>query len=219
MLLQWVFFGVRPRWILSVVGRFRWRWLGRLALVIVPVWAVYVGATFLLGPAGELRVDATALALLAVVVLTTPLQAAGEEVGLRGLVQRSVGSWFAGPRLAFAVSTAVSALVFGALHFAGDPWLIAYYVLFGVAMSIAAHRTGGLEAPILIHATNNTLLFLPAVLFGQLAEGIDRSAGAGGPFILVPMLVVLLGAFLASRLARRARVAVTAPRPPSHYVS
>ncbi len=215
--LQWAFFGVRPRWIWSVAGRLRWGWLGRLALVIVPLWALYVAGAFAVAPEGGFAVDATALAVVAVVVLTTPLQAAGEEVGLRGLVQRSVGSWFARGRTAFLVSTLVSAILFGLAHFAADPWLIAYYVLFGVAMSVAAHATGGLEAPILIHAVNNLLLLLVAAFAGQLDEGIDRGAGTGGPFMLVPIAVVLIGALLASWWARRNAVAVTGPTPPNHY--
>lgn len=31
MVAQWLLFGVRPRWMSSLEGRFRWRWLGRLA--------------------------------------------------------------------------------------------------------------------------------------------------------------------------------------------
>jgi len=215
--LQWAFFGVRPRWIWSITGRLRWGWLGRLALVIVPFWVLYVAGSFALAPEGGFTVDGTVIAVVAVIVLTTPLQAAGEEVGMRGLVQRSVGSWFASPRAAFLVSTAVSAAVFGLAHFAGDPWLIAYYVLFGVAMSVAAHATGGLEAPILIHTVNNLLLLLLAAFAGQLGEGIDRSAGSGGPFILLPIVVVLAGAGIAWWWGRRNRVVVTAPPPPSHY--
>ena len=215
--LQWAFFGVRPRWIWSVTGRLRWGWLGRLALVIVPFWVLYVAGSFALAPEGGFTVDGTVIAVVVVVVLTTPLQAAGEEVGMRGLVQRSVGSWFASPRAAFLVSTVVSAAVFGLAHFAADPWLIAYYLLFGVAMSLAAHVTGGLEAPILIHAVNNLLLLLVAAFAGQLGEGIDRSAGAGGPFILLPIAVVLAGAGIAWWWGRRNRVVVTAAPPPSHY--
>ncbi|HWR86736.1 MAG TPA: CPBP family intramembrane glutamic endopeptidase, partial [Rhodoglobus sp.] len=212
-LLQWALFGVRPRFLSSVIGGFRWRWMLRLAIVIVPVWAVYVSLS-LLG-ATELQFDGTVVAVIVITLLTTPFQAAGEEYGLRGLVQRSVGSWFAGPRVAFVVSTAISAIVFGALHFAGDPWLIAYYVIFGVAMSIAAHFTGGIEASVLIHATNNVLLFVVAAVLGQLAAGIDRSAGTGGPFILIPTLLVLAAALFAAWRARRTGVVRRAPSPPA----
>jgi len=211
--LQRLLFGVPVRHIFSVAGAFRWRWLGRLALIIVPVWIVYIAVSFALEPGGEIRIDGTALALLAVVVLTTPLQAAGEEFGFRGLIQRSVGSWFRHPTVAFAVSTLISGALFGAVHFAADPWLIAYYFLFGVSASIAARFTGGLEAPVLIHVVNNVLIFVPAVLLGQLAEGIDRSEGAGGPFMLLPIAVVLGAAALSGWWARRSGVQIRAPRP------
>jgi membrane protease YdiL (CAAX protease family) len=213
MLLQWAFFGVRPRFLSSVEGRFRWRWTGRLALIVLPVFVVYVALLFLIQPGGEFRLDATTIALVAIVLLTTPLQAAGEEYGMRGLVQRSVGAWFASPRAAFIVGALISGVVFCSAHFAGDPWLIAYYFLFGVAMSAAAWATGGIEAPIVIHATNNVLIFLPAALLGGLDQGIDRSAGTGGPFILVPMVMVLLAAGIAWWWARRSKVTVEAVPP------
>ncbi len=213
MLLQRWLFGVPVRYLFSVTGAFRWRWLGRLALIIVPLWAVYIGVSFALEPSGELRIDGSAIALLAVIVLTTPLQAAGEEFGFRGLVQRSVGSWFRNPTTAFIVSTLISGAAFGIAHFAADPWLIAYYFLFGVSASIAARFTGGLEAPVLVHVVNNVFIFVPAALFGQLDAGIDRSEGAGGPFVLLPIAMVLGAAALSAWWARRNGVSVRAPRP------
>ena len=207
LLLQRWLFGVRFRWMSSVEGRFRWRWMGRLALIIVPVWAVYIGATFLIEPLPDVRLDVSTILLLAIVLFTTPLQAAGEEYGTRGLVQRAAGSWFRNTSVAFVVGTLVSCALFGLAHLAGDPWLIAYYFLFGVSMSLASRWSGGLEAPILIHTVNNVFIFLPAVLFGQLDEGIDRSDGAGGPFILLPIVICLLGAALTAWWARRNNVA------------
>jgi membrane protease YdiL (CAAX protease family) len=213
LLLQRLFFGVPARSLFSVTGRCRWRWLGRLALVILPVWIVYVAAAFLLSPAGEVRLDGAVLAMIAVVVLTTPLQSAGEEFGFRGLVQRSAGSWFRSPAAAFVVSTLISAGLFCVAHFAADPWLIAYYFVFGVSASIAARLTGGLETPLLIHVANNVLLLVPAVLLGQLDQGFDRSVGTGGPFMIAPMAIVLGAALLSGWWARRNRVVTSAPRP------
>ncbi|MGV8884560.1 MAG: CPBP family intramembrane glutamic endopeptidase [Microbacteriaceae bacterium] len=203
MLLQRWLFGVRFRWLLSVEGRFRWRWMARLALIIVPVWAIYIGASFLVEPLPAIRFDASTVALIVIVILTTPLQAAGEEFGTRGLVQRATGSWFRNSTVSFIVGTLFSGALFGLAHLAGDPWLIAYYFLFGVSMSIAARWSGGLEAPILIHTVNNVFIFLPAVLFGQLDEGIDRSDGAGGPFVLLPIGMCLLAAAITAWRARR----------------
>jgi membrane protease YdiL (CAAX protease family) len=215
VLLQWWLFGVRPRWMSSVEGRFRWRWLGRLALVIVPVWTVYVGLSFLLSPLDAVVIDGTVVAMLAVVVLTTPLQSAGEEFGTRGLIQRSAGSWFGNPAVAFAVGTVVSGAVFATAHLAGDPWLIAYYFVFGASLSITARGTGGLEAPILIHVTNNVLLLVPTALMSQTDQVFQRDAGTGGPFMLVPMAVCVLAAVLSTWWARRNHIVTSAPYPPS----
>ena len=209
-LQRWLF-GAKVGTLSSVAGRFRWKWMGRLALVIIPVWVVYIGASFLIEPVGDIEVDGVALALIAIVIVTTPLQAAGEEFGARGLIQRSAGSWFRDPVVAFVVSTLIASSFFALAHLAGDPWLIAYYFVFGASMSIAARGTGGLEAPVLMHATNNVLIFLPAVLLGQLEQGIDRSAGTGGPFMLIPMAVCLIGAGISMLWARRHRTQLTAP--------
>ena len=221
--LQRLFFGARVGTLASVAGRFRWKWMGRLALIIVPVWIVYIGASVLIEPVDVVAIDGTVLIMIAIVILTTPLQAAGEEFGARGLIQRSAGSWFRNPVAAFVVSTLIASSLFALAHLAGDPWLIAYYFIFGVSMSLAARGTGGLEAPILIHATNNVLIFLPAVLLGQLDAGIDRSAGTGGPFMLIPMALCLAAAGISTLWARRARVQTTAaaieqriPAPMAH---
>ncbi|CAN5587143.1 hypothetical protein BH10ACT7_BH10ACT7_15310 [soil metagenome] len=215
ILLQRAFFGVKGGWLASVTGRFRWRWLGRLALVIVPVWVIYVGISVALDPSGEWRFDGGVILMLAIVLVTTPLQAAGEEYGTRGLIQRSAGSWFRNPAAAFIVGTILSGAVFASAHFAADPWLIAYYFVFGVSGSIAARGTGGLEAPVLVHAVNNVLLFIPAALLGQLDQGIDRSEGTGGPFILVPMALCLAAALFSTWWARRSSAVIAADAPPT----
>jgi len=99
LLLQWGFWGQRPRWLSSVQGGFRWRWFGRAALIVVPIWVVYVAVAYFLEPEriGGLSADATIL--LIAVLLTTPLQAAGEEYGARGLINRAAASWSANPKV------------------------------------------------------------------------------------------------------------------------
>lgn len=208
---QRMLFGVRPGTISSVTGRFRWSWFRKLALVIVPVFAVYSAALFLLEPA-ELNIDGTAMLMLAFVLLTTPFQAAAEEYVARGGFQRAAGSWFAGPQLSFIVGTAVSATLFCLAHGAGDWWLIGYYFFFGVIMSVTVKYTGGLESAVLIHASNNVMLFIPAVLTGQLSEGIDRSAGAGGPIMLLPAaFLAVVAAFVIWRAKKEGIETTTAP--------
>ena len=192
MLLQWGFYGQPVRWMHAVRGYFRFDLLKRMALLIVPIFLVYViGSIFVFPAPPSGAFTAESVALLAVVVLTTPLQAAGEEYGARGLIQRAAGSWVADPRISLPVSTVVSAALFCVAHGAGDGWLIGYYFFFGVAMSIVVWRTGGLEVAALIHTANNMLLFGVAIVMGQdLSAGLDRSEGAGGPWVLLPMFVL-----------------------------
>ena len=213
MLLQRLFFGVRMGTLASVAGRFRWRWFGRLAIVIVPVWIVYIGLSFVFEPIGAIRIDGSIVAMVVIVLLTTPLQSAGEEFGARGLIQRSAGSWFRHPLVAFIVGTVISAALFATAHFAADPWLIVYYFVFAISASLAARGTGGLEAPVLVHAINNVLLLLPVALSGQMSESFDRSDGAGSPVLLIPMALCLAAAGFSTWWGRRSGIAARAPRP------
>jgi len=213
MLLQRLFFGVRVGTLSSLTGRFRWRWFGRLALVIVPVWLVYVGVSYLLEPTAGIRFDGSIIAMLVIVLLTTPLQSAGEEYGARGLIQRSAGSWFRNPWAAFVVGTIVSATLFSIAHFAADVWLIAYYLVFAASASLAARGTGGLEAPVLVHIVNNVLLLVPVALSGEMDKSFDRSEGAGGPFMLIPMALCLGAAAFSIWWGRRYGLVTRAPRP------
>lgn len=196
MVLQRAFFGQRGRWLHSVTGRFRWRLLARSLIIVLPIWAAYLAVSTLVAPGTPgSGLSGESVALLIVVVLTTPLQAAGEEYGARGLLMRAAGSWAADPRLALVIGTLFSAGLFMLAHGAGDPWLILYYFIFGVGLSIVTWRTGGLEVAVLIHTVNNLVLFVVSILAGQdLSRALDRSEGSSGPEVLVPMglLVVLI---------------------------
>ncbi|MFI7742172.1 lysostaphin resistance A-like protein [Kocuria rhizosphaericola] len=187
----------------SVAGRFRRDWLARVSVVVVPLFLAYVAVVVLIEGPGPLALDATAWAFFAVVLLTTPLQAASEEYIFRGVIQRAAGSWVPGAVPALVLGTLVSAVMFSIAHFATDGWLIAYYLVFGIAMSLLTQITGGLEAAVLVHAANNVLLFLVSAATGMMTEGMDRSAGVGGPFMLGPMLVIAAFTTVMILLARR----------------
>ncbi len=220
MLLQWGFFGQRPRWLSSVEGRFRWRWFGRAALVIVPIWVVYAGLMTLVEPLPSGRLAADAILMLVVILLTTPFQAAGEEYGARGLIARASGSWAADPRIALVIALVVSNLLFMVAHAATDPWLLTYYFVFGAALGVVAWRTGGLEAPVLVHAVNNVIFLVPAALFGDLSQAFDRGPGAGGPWVLMPMVAMVVAVMAIEWWSRRNSVVrETAPAAPDELAS
>lgn len=192
----------------SVTGRCRWSWVGRVCILLVPLFALY--AALPLVAAGEgLQLDATAAAFIVIVLLTTPVQSAAEEYIFRGVVQRSVSSWITDRRAAFVVGALVSALLFMVAHAATDIWLLGYYLIFGLSLSCLTRATGGLEAAISIHALNNVGLLIASALSGELSAGFDRSAGVGGPFMLVPMFAIIGLSAALGLWARRRKLVVT----------
>src|SRR5690606_14508083 len=96
-LATWIAHGIRPGFVSSVVGRFRWGWFAWCVLVIVPLWLVYVFAAALVLDGGETVIDtagrpSTWVVLLVLTFLTTPIQAAGEEYVFRGWLMQQVGA-------------------------------------------------------------------------------------------------------------------------------
>ena len=201
--------GVKIGYFHAVAPGLRWRWLLISFAIAAPFYLLFAASSFLDPTYQSLTFSGTTLAFLCVIILTTPLQAAAEEYMFRGVVQRSVGGWFRSNRWGFIVGTAVSATVFSAAHFAADVWLIVYYLLFGVLLSILTQRTGGLESAIAIHTANNVFLLIVASLAGQMDAGFDRSAGTGGPFMLVPLALLAILVAGLSWFAKRRKLART----------
>lgn len=211
MLTQWASVQQRPKWLSSVEGGVRWRWLFIITGCILPIWIVVIAIQLAFSPMDEVGVRDHTLLMVVGILVTTPLQAAGEEYIVRGLLGRIVASWFGVPWLGFVISTAVTATVFMLLHGAGDPWLNAFYVVFALAGSWVTWRTGGLEAAVAIHVVNNVVseAMLPFVDFSDM---FDRSAGVGDPSILMNVGALLLAVGVVEVLMRRRRpVARTAP--------
>ncbi|WBU37153.1 CPBP family intramembrane glutamic endopeptidase [Homoserinibacter sp. YIM 151385] len=189
MLLRRLAYGAGAlRTMSSAAGRFRWGVLARAALVVMPVWLVYALAIQPALGTGAPQWTAVSLVLCVVALVTIPFQSAGEEYLFRGLIFPAIGARFARPLVASAVATAVTALQFGLIHGASDAWSVVYYIFMGVMFAVLTERTGGLELPVLIHATNNTLLLLPVILADELATVSTPS----GPLVVIPILVVAI---------------------------
>lgn len=218
LLSSWAVYRQRPRWLSSVVGRFRWPIFWRFMAIAggVLIVAAVVEAE-LTGGFGELSWNPYSLFLIISILITTPFQAAGEEYGTRGLLARSVGSWFSNRWVGLVVSILVSSVVFMLLHGAGEPWLNAYYLLVGVAFSVLVWRTGGLEAAIAMHICNNlvsefTLPFSPDAL----THLFDRQAGSAGVETLIPMgVTALVAGLLLWQSSRLGLPRATAPAGPA----
>jgi len=212
----WAGFRRSPWRVLSVAGRMRWGWLGWCLLVITPLWLVYLAVTWVVFDQEVLDRPDNWVALLVVLLFTTPLQAAGEELAFRGGLVQGVGAWFRSPVVALAVTTVLSTALFVAAHGSADPWIIIELGSLAVAGCWLAWRTGGLEAVIALHVVNNVLIMASGILFGGLEASFVTGESAGSP-LSAGMNIVATTLVTAALLwlARRRGVAPAGWRTPA----
>jgi membrane protease YdiL (CAAX protease family) len=208
---MWAGFGRRPGGLSSVAGHLRRRWLLLCGVVAL---AVMVAATLLGGLVGSQpftwHPEPRWPQLFAVVVVTTPLQAAGEEYLFRGWVLQVVGSTIGRPVIGTLLGGAVSSALFALAHGQQDPWLFADRFGFGALACLLVLRTGGLEAGIALHTVNNLVAFGVTVSAGQLSDALTPT-GSDPVSLVVDLLVLSSGTAALLLAARRVRPARTAP--------
>lgn len=175
MLATWIAHGVRPGFVSSVLGRFRWGWFGWSLLVTVPLWLVYIGLAVLLGSDGA-AADAptsrpsTWVTLIVLTFLTTPLQAAGEEYLFRGWLMQQLGAWIKNTYVALGAAIVVSAVVFALAHTSLDPWVLLDLGAFATAAVLLTWRTGGLESAVALHIVNNVIVLILFIMTTGLSD-------------------------------------------------
>lgn len=202
LLVVWLVHGLRPGFASSVVGRLRWRWLlACLGLSVVALLATVV-VSALLPAQGDAEVSgevnawsSTIRDFLLVVVLLTPLQAAGEEYAFRGYLTQGIGALLAPwPRVSATLAVLVPALVFAAFHgFAQDLPLFLDRFAFGVLAGFLVLVTGGLEAGIALHVVNNLLAFGIALAFSDMDTALDPQDGT---WWSIPVTLTRTGVYL-----------------------
>lgn len=190
--------GVRWRSVFSSSRRFDPRRVATYLAGSVVLVAAGVGVVGLVAPEAAgwvgFSISATTLAMLVVVVLSTPVQAAGEEVIFRGALLPAAGSWFCAVRPAFVSGLVVSSLLFALVHATSDPWLFGYYLFLSAGTALMGLITRGLEAAVAFHVANNLVTTtVNTLLAGGGALVVDRSEGSGGG----PSLLVLAAVNLA----------------------
>jgi membrane protease YdiL (CAAX protease family) len=199
----WMVHRIRPRYLSSVAGGIRWRWLARCALVVLPVWLIYLALGVLVAPAASAPPKQW-LPLLIIVLAMTPFQAAGEEYLFRGWLMQNIGAYFGRPVVGLVVSVSVSTVAFAAAHGSPDPWILGSIGCLAVASGVAAYRTGGLEAGIAMHAVNNVLAFGAVLMFGGWNEAFVGGDTTGTPVVLL-LAILVHGAALALILRQAKR--------------
>ncbi|MDN5562347.1 MAG: CPBP family intramembrane metalloprotease [Luteococcus sp.] len=205
-------------WATSVQPGMRWRYL----LLCLPVAAVVLNGVLLLGRIGQswhLAPQAQIWVWLVAVLLTAPLQAAGEEYFFRGYLLQTAGSVGDGVGLRpehvrwFAV--VVSALVFALFHGVQNVPLFVDRFGFGLLAGALVIWTGGLEAGIACHVVNNLFAFGWAAFSGGIAQSRALQA-IGWANAASDLVGFSLFAAIAWWLSRRMNLATSTPRGLSH---
>jgi hypothetical protein len=153
----------RATWMWSVSPGVRWRFL--LACFLAGL-VVLIGMQFLISGVPALKPQPDIVAFVVAILVTSPIQAAAEEVLFRGYVMQALGlvwrrEWFA---------VVGSALLFALFHGTQNLPLFFHRFFFGLIMGALVWRTGGLEASIGAHIANNLGAFLWAALTTSVAQ-------------------------------------------------
>jgi membrane protease YdiL (CAAX protease family) len=210
--LAWVVaHGMSRSWSSSVLARLRWRLVLPYTLMALGTLgagiALSVLAAFLLGDEEVTGPVASIGWLLAVVLLTTPLQSAAEEYLFRGYLSQAIAGWVRRPLAGAVVAAVVTAALFSAAHLPPDVPTFVDRFAFGLAASAVVWLTGGLEAAIVLHAVNNVGIDIIVNTLGGFEESMVGAETRGTPLsFAVSALVSLLALALVLWQARRTGV-------------
>jgi membrane protease YdiL (CAAX protease family) len=101
----------------------------------------------------------------------------------------------------------VTAVLFAFAHGTQDPWLFSDRLAFGLVASWLAWRTGGLEAPIALHAANNLVSLGYSAVEGTLSESLNASS-VDWEYVVLDVAMMLVFAVVVLRLADRWQLTV-----------
>lgn len=231
--VTWWLHRLKPRWLSSVGPRIRWRFLlVCLGLSVVALLAS-LGVSLLLplapgeAPVGEVNeFTSRTRDFMLVILLLTPLQAAGEEYLFRGYLTQAFGSLVWARRASQVLAVLGPALIFALFHgLSQDAPVFFDRFAFGVMAGILVIRTGGLEAAIAMHVLNNFLAFGLALAFGDLTTALTATGGSSWWMILSTLTQSLVYLALATWVARAMGmvdvgppIGRVLPPPPGHPV-
>ncbi|MFI7064838.1 lysostaphin resistance A-like protein [Kribbella sp. NPDC050124] len=204
-----------PGLLSSVIGRVRWQPLAVFAaaavlIELVMVGVIQFGGVETLGDGGG-GIAPDAAGVIAVTLLTSTFQAAGEEYFFRGYLLQAVGALVRSSVIAILVTTLLFTMAHGIWPWE-SPALFLDRFAFGLVAGFLVVRTGGLEASIAVHAANNVVTFV----FAALTDSVGDSLGAkDAPWGLVLADVAKFVAFglVALWIARRMKLATVCDLP------
>jgi membrane protease YdiL (CAAX protease family) len=194
--------------LVSSVGlRLRWKWFAAcFGVAFLALFATLLVSALLPAQADGAEVSTdlneftrTTRDFALVVLLLTPLQAAGEEYAFRGYLTQAFGGlvrwrW---------VAVVVPAFLFALAHGLGQDLPIFFdRFAFGLVAGTLVVLTGGLEAGIAMHVLNNWLAFGIALAFGDMTSALNPTGGTWWsiPVTLTQSLVFLGLTLLVARM-------------------
>ncbi|MBC9735057.1 CPBP family intramembrane glutamic endopeptidase [Nocardioides marmotae] len=208
---------LRPGTVSSVGLRLRWGWfLACFGVAFVALFLTLVVSALLPSQGAGTEVSTelneftrTTRDFALIVLLLTPLQAAGEEYAFRGYLTQAFGGlvrwrW---------VAVVVPAFIFALAHGLGQDLPIFFdRFAFGLVAGTLVILTGGLEAGIAMHVLNNWLAFGIALAFGDMTSALNPT---GGTWWSLPVTLTQSLSFLGLTLlvARAMGVRSTTDRP------
>lgn len=158
--------GRDAKWLLSVQPGGRWRYLVICLVVALIVLNGVLWLSFAALGAPPFQAGQPGWPVfLAIILVTSPLQAAAEEFFFRGYMLQALGS-ATGRAWAGIVG---SALLFALFHGVQNPALFVDRFAFGLLAGWLVLVTGGLEAGIAAHVVNNLFAFGYGIFTGGVA--------------------------------------------------
>lgn len=188
----------------GIRGRFFFVCLG---ISVVAIAAQFVVAAILPGNTNGVSghpgpFSWTTVGFIAVIVVSTPLQAMGEEYAFRGYAMQAFGSLTKSPWFAILLSAAL----FTAAHGTQNVPLLVDRFAFGLLAGYLVLRTGGLEAGIALHVLNNLVAFGFALAFGDITTALNTSSAS---WWQLPVTVTQNGVYLLLVLWTAKRMGIT----------
>jgi membrane protease YdiL (CAAX protease family) len=205
--LSYAFFRQGFGWLVSVVGRFRWKWAAIALGIFAAGYAIQMVVDILVEGSSSFGLNDLTLKpytwlLIVGILVTTPFQCAGEEFQARAFLPRLIAAIIPFRWVGLVLSALVPSVVFMLMHDAQDPWLNFNYFCVALMMWWLAYRTGGIEASIALHVVNN--LFSEWTMpFTDISDMFDRSVGTGSPTVLIYLAVQLALVVIVDIVARR----------------
>lgn len=210
MAIVWLVHKLPVSTLMSIKPGIRWRFFFVcLGISVIAIAAQFVVAAILPGNANGVSGHPdpfgwTTIGFIAVIVVSTPLQAIGEEYAFRGYAMQAFGSLTKSPWFAILLSAAL----FTAAHGTQNVPLLADRFAFGLLAGYLVLRTGGLEAGIALHILNNLVAFGFALAFGSITAALNTSSAS---WWQLPVTVTQNGVYLVLVLYAAKRMGLTEP--------